>query len=305
MDKIKAMQTVVSISDNGSLTAAAVALDSSVPSVVRTLATLEAQLGVRLFNRTTRNISLTEAGRQYIESCRQLLASLEEMEASIVNDALEPSGLLTLTAPIQLGQMYVAPAITRFLRQYPKVRIKLILLDRVVNLVEENIDVGIRIGTLEDSSLVAHSVGEINRVVVASPEYIQQQGEPQHPKQLLAANCIRFTGSSAFAWNFLENNKEFQVPVSGNYELNQIAPTIDACVAGLGFSMLMSYQVQQQIRQQRLQVVLKSFQLPPRPINIVYPSRHQLPARTKVFVEWIKTELKTALMDIDGRPAHL
>lgn len=297
MDKLKAMQTVVSIAEQGSLTAAAAALNSSLPAVVRTLAALESHLGVRLFNRTTRNISLTEEGRYYVDSCRELLADIHEMEAVVTSDAGEPSGLLTLTAPVQFGQMHVAPLVTRFVLQHPKMRIKLMLYDHIVNLVEENIDVGIRIGTLEDSSLIAHQLGTVDRVVVASPEYLRRHGEPRHPKDLLNANCIRFTGSSAFAWTFHENGKELTVPVSGNLEFNQIAPTLDACLAGLGFGMFISYQVKEHILQQRLHVVLQSFQQPPRPIHVVYPSKHHLPARTKVFVGWIKTELRTVLMD--------
>lgn len=297
MDKLKAMQAVVSIADHGSLTAAAVALNTSLPSMVRTLATLESHLGVRLFNRTTRSISPTDEGRSYIESCRSLLTTIQDVEASLSSDVVEPSGLLTLTAPVQFGQMYVAPAVTRFVQRYNKVRINLVLLDRVVNLVEENIDVGIRIGALEDSSLIAQPLGSVCRVVVASPDYLARHGEPRHPKELLQANCIRFSGGTGPWWTFRESDKPFNVPVTGNLEFNQVAPTVDACVAGLGFGMFISYQVEEQIKQNRLRVVLESFQLPPRPINVIYPSGRLLPARTKLFIKWIKSEVKTLLPD--------
>lgn len=297
MDKLKAMQAVVSIADHGSLTAAAVALNTSLPSMVRTLATLESHLGVRLFNRTTRSISPTDEGRSYIESCRSLLTTIQDVEACLSSDAIEPSGLLTLTAPVQFGQMYVAPAVTRFVQRYSKVRINLVLLDRVVNLVEENIDVGIRIGALEDSSLIAQPLGSVCRVVVASPDYLARHGEPRHPKELLQANCIRFSGGTGPWWTFRENDKPFNVPVTGNLEFNQVAPTVDACVAGLGFGMFISYQVEEQIKQNRLRVVLESFQLPPRPINVIYPSGRLLPARTKLFIKWIKSEVKALLPD--------
>ncbi len=297
MDKLRAMQTVVTIADQGSLTAAAVTLDTSLPSVVRTLAALESHLSVRLFNRTTRSLSLTEEGRYYIENCRELLNTLNEVESALSSNIVEPSGQLTLTAPVQFGQMYIAPAVTRFVQKYDKLRINLILLDRVVNLVEENIDAGIRIGVLEDSSLIAQPLGRVRRVVVASPDYLNRHGEPQHPKALLQANCIRFSGAGAPWWTFHENNKPFNVPVSGNLEFNQVAPTVDACLAGLGFGMFLSYQVKEHIKQQRLRVVLESFQPPPRPINVVYPSGRQLPARTRVFIDWIKGEIKTLLPD--------
>lgn len=302
MDRLKAMQTVVSIADRGSLTAAALALGSSLPSVVRTLAALEAHLGARLFHRTTRTIAPTEEGRYYIEQCRTLLATIADVEATLTNDAAEPSGRLTLTAPVQFGQLYVAPAITRFVQKYSKVRINLLLLDRIVNLVEENIDVGIRIGTLEDSSLVAQPLGQVSRVVVASPDYLRRHGEPQHPQGLLQANCIRFSGGSGPWWTFNDNNRAFNVPVSGNLEFNQVAPTVEACLAGLGFGMFISYQVKEHLKHQRLRVVLESFQPPPRPIHVIYPSNRQLPTRTKLFVDWIKREVRASLVDVNPNP---
>lgn len=295
MDRLRAMQVVVSIADLGSLTAAAQALDSSLPSVVRTLAALETRLSVRLFHRTTRYVSPTEEGRYYIENCRSLLASIRDVESTVSSGAVEPSGQLTITAPVQFGQLYVAPAVTRFVQAYDKVRVKLAMLDRVVNLVEENFDVGIRIGVLEDSSLVTLRVGEVSRLVVASPSYLKRHGVPRHPKDLLRGNCIQFSGGTGPLWSFHEKNKQFNVPVTGNLEFNHIAPAVDACVAGLGFGMFISYQVREQLRQKRLRVVLESFQPPPRPISVIYPHGRKLPARTKVFIDWIRSELKTAL----------
>ncbi|HQT32276.1 MAG TPA: LysR family transcriptional regulator [Thiobacillus sp.] len=299
MDKLKAMQTVVSIADEGSLTAAAAALDSSPPAVVRTLATLEAYLGIRLFNRTTRRISLTEEGRHYIENCRQLLTAIKDAESALTTDAVEPSGQLTITAPVLFGQMYVAPAVTRFVQKHDKVRVNLLLLDRVANLLEEHIDVGIRIGPLEDSTLVAQPLGSVRRMVVASPDYMSRHAVPQHPRDLLKANCVRFSGGAGPWWTFHESGKPFTVPVTGNLEFNHVAPAAEACLAGLGFGMFISYQVAHHIAQNHLQVVLESFEPPPRPIHVVYPHARLLPARTKVFIEWIKQELK----DLHSQPS--
>lgn len=292
MDKLRAMQTVVRIADEGSLTAAAARLDSSPPAVVRTLAALEAYLGVRLFNRTTRRVSLTEEGRRYIESCRQLLAAIQEAESALTEGVVEPFGQLTVTAPVLFGQMYVAPGVTRFVQKYDKVRVHLLLLDRVANLLEEHIDVGIRIGTLQDSSLVAQPLGSVRRMVVASPEYLSRHAPPKHPSDLLKANCVRFSGGAGPWWTFYEDGKPLNVPVTGNLEFNQVAPAADACLAGLGFGMFISYQVARYIEQNRLLIVLESFEPPPRPINVVYPHARLLPARTKVFIEWIKQELR-------------
>lgn len=292
MDKLKAMHTVVSIADAGSLTAAAAKLGSSPPAVVRTLAALEAYLGMRLFNRTTRRISLTEEGRHYVESCRRLLAAVADAESALTTGASEPGGHLTVTAPVLFGQMYVAPAVTRFVQKFGKVRVNLLLLDRVVNLHEEQVDVGIRIGELEDSSLVAHTLGTVRRMVVASPDFLNRHSVPAHPRDLLDANCVRFSGGAGLWWTFHEGSRQFTVPVTGNLEFNHVAPALDACLAGLGFGMFMSYQVAHHLAEKRLHSLLESYEPPPRPVHVVYPHARLLPARTRVFIEAIMQELK-------------
>jgi len=286
------MQTFVRIVDEGSLTAAARELDSSLPAVVRSLAALEAHLGVRLLNRTTRRVSLTEEGRGYLDSCRQVLAAVESAEAALTDEAGEPSGRLTITAPVLFGQMYVAPAVTRFVRQYDKVRVSVMLADRVVDLLEEGIDVGIRIGQLDDSSLVAQPVNMVRRMVVASPGYLRRHDTPKHPKDLLQANCVRFSGGTTSGWTFHDSGRQFNVPVAGNLEFNHVAPAAEACAAGLGFGNFISYQVTPYIRQNRLKAVLENFEPPQRPISVVYPHARLLPARVRVFIDWIKQELK-------------
>lgn len=292
MDKLRAMQAFIHIADEGSLTAAARVMESSLPAMVRTLAAFEAQLGVRLFNRSTRRISLTEEGRRHLESCRQLLATLEDAEAALTADAGEPAGHLTITAPMLFGQMHVAPAVTRFVQKYDKMRCSMVLLDRVVNLLEEGIDVGIRIGELDDSSLVAQPVGHIRRLVVASPAWLKRHGVPRHPKDLLKANCVRVT-DHATAWGpFNDKGRQLRLAVSGNLEFNQIAPAVAACAAGAGLGMFFSYQVAPFLKTKQLRCVLEDFEPPVRPINVVYPHARLLPKRTRVFIEWIKEELR-------------
>ncbi|WP_411880547.1 LysR family transcriptional regulator [Polaromonas sp. YR568] len=292
MDKLRAMQAFIHIAEQGSLTAAAQVMESSLPAMVRTLASFEAQLGVRLFNRTTRRISLTEEGRRHLESCRQLLAALADAEAALSADAAEPAGHLTITAPMLFGQMHVAPAVTRFVQQHEKMRCSMVLLDRVVNLLEEGIDVGIRIGEPEDSSLVAQKVGYIRRLVVASPDWLRRHGVPKHPKDLLKANCVRITDHSPTWGPFNDQGKPLRLAVSGNLEFNQIAPAVAACAAGAGFGSFFSYQVAPFLKTQQLRTVLEDFEPPRRPINIVYPHARLLPMRTRVFIEWMKQELK-------------
>lgn len=292
MDKLKAMQIFTQIADSGSLTAAAQAMDASLPAVVRSLSALEAMLGVRLFNRSTRRIALTEEGRQYLQECRQILSAVNEAEARLSNDIEEPSGLLSITASIAIGELLVTPIVTEFVQRYPKVRCKVILLDRVVNLLEEGIDIGVRVGDLQDSSLVAQSIGTVRRVLVASPQFLAQHkkkfGALKHPKDLLKSSCVDFSGATGSWWNFVENGKNFTLPVNGKLEFNHIRPALDACLAGLGFGIFIHQQVAPYIASKKLTILLEKFEPPARPINLIYPHSRLLPSRTKNFIAMMK-----------------
>jgi len=292
MDKLRAMQTFVRIVDEGSLTGAAHVLNTSVPSVVRMLASLETHLQARLLQRTTRRLSLTDEGRRYLAHCRAILGEIDDIEASLADQQTEPCGAITVTSPVLLGQMVVAPATRRFVQQYPQVRCKLLLLDRVVNLVEEQVDIALRIDHLADSSLVGHSVSMIRRVVVASPDFLHRHGMPSHPKELQQANCV----SAGRPWLFREGEREFSLQVSGNLDFNIGAPAIDACVAGMGFGMFLSYQVAPQVHSKQLCIVLQAFERAPMPLSIVYPHARLLPRRMRLFIEWMKSELTEAAL---------
>ncbi|WP_223272284.1 LysR family transcriptional regulator [Sulfurirhabdus autotrophica] len=282
------MLTFTQIADSGSLTAAAQAMESSLPAVVRSLGALEAELGVRLFNRSTRRISLTEEGRRYLESCRQILGAVADAEAGLSSQVQEPSGLLTITASVAIGQMVVTPVIMSLVKRYPKVRCNLVLLDRVVNLLEEGIDIGVRVGELQDSTLIAQKIGAVRRVLVASPRYLEQHGRPSHPKDLLKINCIRFSTTNGPWWRFQENGKEFTLAVTGNLEFNHAGSALAACVEGLGIGVFTSYQVAPSLATGQLQILLEAFESPPRPINLIYPHARLLPSRTKIFIEMMK-----------------
>lgn len=292
MDKLRAMQVFLQIAEQGSLTAAAAALHTSLPAVVRSLAALETELGVRLFNRTTRRIALTEEGRVYLESARHVIAAVAEAESALRAEAAEPSGQLIVTAPVLFGQMYVAPAVTRFVQRYAKLNVKVELLDRVVNLLEEGLDVGVRIGQLQDSTLVAQPLTSVRRVVVASPRYLRRHGLPAHPKDLSRANCVLFSGASGSGWTFHEGSRKFNVAVSGNLQFNHNAPAVEACVADLGFGRFLSYQVAPHLARKELRCVLEAFEPPATPVSVVYPHARLLPTRTRLFVEWIKQALR-------------
>jgi len=287
MDKLKAMSTFVAIAEEGSLTAAAKAIGSSLPVVVRRLAALEAHLGVRLLNRTTRRISPTEEGRRYLAQCRQVLAAVAESEQALAHEAGEPSGHLTITAPVLYGQMYIAPAVTTFVQRYREMRVSLLLLDRVADLLEEGFDLGVRIGILENSSLVARPLATVRRVVVASPGWLRRHGIPRHPRQLRDVNCVRFLGSPLSWWTFHERARRFTVSVAGNLEFNHVAPAIHACAAGAGVGAFMSYQVAPFVARGELRIVLERFEPPPQPVNVVYPHARLLPARTRLLIDWL------------------
>lgn len=291
MDKLKAIQNFVQIAEHGSLTKAARAQQYSLPAVVRALASLETHLGVRLFQRTTRRIALTEEGKRYLESCRHVLAAVDEADATLTAGSHEPAGQLTVTAPVLFGHMHVAPAVTRFLHRYDKMRCSVLLHDRVVNLLEEDIDVAIRISPLDDSSLVALPLGSIRSVVAASPDYLGRFGVPRHPNELRQASCVRNNAGSP-NWSFREKGRTFNVPVKGNLDFNHVAPILEACAAGMGFGRFLSYQVAPLVREKRLVVVLEDFEPPPRPVSIVYPHSRLLPARTRVFIDWMREELQ-------------
>jgi DNA-binding transcriptional LysR family regulator len=291
MDKFRALQTFVAIAEGGSLTAAAHALGTSLPAVVRSLAAYERELGVRLFQRTTRRITLTHEGRQHLERARPILSAMQEAEAALGAEASTPAGHLHITAPVMFGQMYVAPVVTRFVQRHPGMRCTTLPLDRMVNLLEEGLDLGIRIGRLEDSSLVAQPLGEVRRVVVATPALLRRAGVPKHPRDLQRLNCIRVL-SERNAWgDFQQNRRVFQVPVSGNLEFNHVAPAVQACAEGAGFGMFLSYQVQPLLERKQLRIVLEDFEAAPRPVSIVYPHARLLPARTRAFIEFARREL--------------
>ena len=296
MDKLLAMSTFVQIVDSGSLTAAAEALDKSLPSIVRVLASLEDALGVRLLNRTTRKIALTDEGRQYLERCRQILFEIKDAELELSAQQSEPTGKLRVTSPMLFGQFHVTPLVTNFLKTFNQVEIDLLLLDRVVNLVDEGFDVAIRIGELEDSSLIAKRVGEVRRVVCASPTLIKSTSMPKHPNDLTKLQCTRHTGiASRDHWNFYENGKQKIVSINGPLVCNHAAATIQACAQGLGYGMFLSYQVASFVKSKQLKIILAEYEPAPLPVHIVFPQTKTIATRVRAFVDWMTVELRKIL----------
>jgi DNA-binding transcriptional LysR family regulator len=300
MDKLRAMATFVRIVESGSLTAAAERLDTSLTSVVRALSALEQSLGVRLLNRTTRRIALTDEGREYFERCRHLLAEVEEAEAALSARRVEPSGRLAVTAPVMFGRMHVGPVVTDFLAAYPQMRAELLLLDRVVDLLEEGIDVAIRIGSLPDSSLVAIPLGSTQRVVCASPDYLARCGTPGRPADLAGHRCIRFTGlSSGTEWEFGRGKRQ-RVTIADIFATNQIDAALDACAKGLGCGRFLAYQVHDLLTSGRLVRVLPDDELEPVPVSLAYAHSRLLSPRIRAFIDWAVPRLRERLIALDA-----
>lgn len=295
MDKLRAMANFVRIVEAGSLTGAADQLDTSLTSVVRGLAALERALGVRLLNRTTRRIALTDEGREYYERCRRLLAEVEEAEAALSARQIKPAGRLAVTAPVMFGRRHVGPVVTDFLAAHPQVRIELLLLDRIVDLLDEGIDVAVRIGRLPESSLVAIPVGMTRRIVCASPDYLARHGTPARPADLAGHRCIRFTGlGQGTGWEF-GGEESARIPIVDILATNQVDAAIDACLAGLGCGRFLAYQVDDLLAAGRLTRILAEFEPEAVPVSLAYPHSRLLSSRVRAFVDWTVPRLRERL----------
>ncbi|MDX2012716.1 MAG: LysR family transcriptional regulator [Myxococcaceae bacterium] len=296
MDRLFAMQAFAEIARRGSLTAAADALDRSPPTVVRLLAGLERELKVKLVHRTTRRLSLTDEGRVYLDVCRRVLAELEEGERALTDRQAVPVGTVSVTAPVRFGEMHVAPLVIRVLATHAQVEARLLLLDRPIDLLEEGVDVAVRIGRPRDSSLIGRHVGQVREVIVASPALLAKQGTPKHPSALAQAPCVRFLGlASAPTWTFGSGPRATQVPVTARLVCNHAATMVEACVAGLGFGRALSYQVMPELRAGRLRVVLAEFEPDPLPVTILSPPNRAPAAGVRALVAWLSEGLTRAL----------
>ncbi len=298
MNKLNAMATFVCIVDKGSLTAAADALDTSLPSVVRTLAALERELGVRLLNRTTRRLHLTDEGAQYLDHCRTILAAMQDFELGLTSSQAQLRGRLSVTASVLFGRRYVAPIVAGFLRRYPDVTANLLFVDRVVSIIEEGIDVAVRIGHLRDSSLVAIRVGAVRRVICASPQYLKRRGVPQKPADVATHACVRHTGLAPHSeWHFRVGRRNMAVPVNAVMTCNEIDSALSACTEGVGLGMFLSYQVAPGRKSGSLKYVLEAFETDPAPVHVVYPHAKLMSPRVRAFVDECVEKLRQVSFD--------
>jgi len=288
MDRIDAMQALVAVADLRGFAPAARKLGLSPSAVTRLIAALEDRVGARLLQRTTRSVTLTDAGARYLERIRRILADVEEAEGAVEGERTRPSGRLAVSAPLGFGRLHVSPVMSAYLKRYPQVSGELRLSDRMINLVEDGIDLAVRIGHLSDSSLVARHVGEMRRVVVASNDYLRQRGEPKTPQAVASHETIQFGAMTAPPdWRFVEDGHEIRVACTPRLTTNSADAALDYAEQDGGLTRVMAYQAATALKRGRLRIVLAKFEAPPLPIHIVYPTSRLLSAKVRSFIDLV------------------
>lgn len=296
MDKFKQLETFVAVAALGSLTAAA-RVEGIAPAMIgRRMNDLEARLGVKLMNRTTRRLSLTEEGSALLEEAQRILRDLTETEARVSQGSVRPEGLLRISAPAGFGRRHVAPAIPEFARQYPEVMVTLDLSDRLVDLVEERYDCAIRIGDLDDSQYIGTRLADNQRVIVAAPNYLKQHGRPMTPDDLSRHNCLSFgqQGNQAKGWLLKQSGKVRPFRVKGSLSCSDGSVLHQWTLAGLGLSWRSLWEVREDIEQGKLITVLDSFAAPANGIYAIRPERKHVPLRVRLFIEHLKQRYQSA-----------
>lgn len=291
MDRLTAMQLFVRVVETGSFSAVAREMDMTQPTVSKQLAALESRLKTRLLNRSTRQLSLTEAGSSYYESCKRILDEVREAEGNLGTLQGKVAGTLRLNTSIALGQMYVAPIAIRFQKVHPEVEIDLQLQDRFVDLVEEGVDIAIRVGRLTDSSLVARRLGRARRITVATPGYLKKHGTPRVPADLVNHNCILYHYlSTGNEWIFEAPEGEIRVKVSGTFKANNGDAIAQAVFADLGIAIAPEWIVHDALASGKIRSILTDFAPTPLDINAVFPSARHISTKVRSFVDFLQAE---------------
>jgi DNA-binding transcriptional LysR family regulator len=293
MDRFQEMQVFATVAQEQGFAAAARRLGLSAASVTRAVAALEQRIGTQLLIRTTRSVHLSEAGQRYLEDCRRILSEVQEAEDSAAGSHAQPRGQLTVTAPVLFGELFVTPVMAGYLTEYPEVSINALLVDRVVSMVEEGIDVAVRIGELPDSNQHAIRVGEVRRVVCGSPAYLAAHGRPQHPQALAGLPVVATAATGQMRnWPFLEQGEPLVVRPEPRLVVTANQAAITAACLGLGLTRVLSYQVANRVAAGELEIVLAEFELPPLPIHVVYQGGRKAPARVRSFVDYAVKALR-------------
>ncbi|MHC2332872.1 LysR family transcriptional regulator [Bradyrhizobium sp. USDA 4454] len=293
MDRLDAMSTFLAVVEAGSLSDAARRLGTPLATVSRKVSELETHLHTKLFNRSSRRLVLTGAGSSYLTACKRILADISEAERAASGEYTAPTGELTVTAPVGLGRTHLIPILAEFLKAYPDIKASLILTDRVSSLFQEQIDVGLRVGPLPDSGLIAIRIGTTRRVVCASPAYLAARGTPRSPEDLTAHDCINYAGiSSPDVWTFVRNNVTVAVPVHARLLVGTAEAARDAACAGVGITIAFAYHFQAALERGALTTLLDEFEPASRPVNLVYTADRFLPIKVRAFLDFAAPRLK-------------
>lgn len=296
MDRLDAMSVFMTIVESGSFSEASRRLGMPLATVSRKIAELEAHLKTQLLKRPARKLILTDAGRSYMAACKRIVEQVDEAERDASGEYRIPMGELAVTAPSPLGHMHLLPIALEFMQAYPQVHLRLLLTDRVVNMLEEDVDVAVRIGELRDSSMIATKIGSIRNVVCASPVYLAGRERPQRPKDLSEHDCITVDSvPSQRDWKFIKGGEEVVVPVKSKIDVSSSEAAITAAIAGVGITRVMSYKMEEARRAGQLEILLETFEPTPWPVNIIYTSRRLVPLKLRAFIDWTVPRLRARL----------
>lgn len=294
MDRLEAMSILLTAVDAGSLSAAGRRLGIPLATVSRKVSELEAHLGTRIFNRTSRQLTPTDAGAAYIAACRRILDEVDEAERMASGEFRTPKGDLIVTAPIAFGRIHLLPVVVDFLRTYPEIDIRLVMADRWVDLLEDPVDVALRIGTLADSGLVAIRLGTLRHLVCASPAYLAEHGTPRSLDDLRDHACVTFQGlTTAGQWTFSEGS----LTPRTRLVVDTAEAAIDAAVAGVGITRVLCYQAAAAARAGTLKVILEDIEPPPLPVNLVHTGERLLPLKLRAFLDFTAPRVKKHLAE--------
>lgn len=298
MDRLEAMSTFLAVVEAGSLSAAARRLKTPLTTVSRNVSELEAHLRTKLFNRSSRQLVLTDAGSSYLVACKRIIADVMEAERTASGEYTAPTGELSVTTPLGLGRTILIPVVADFLKAYPDIRARLIPTDHVLSLFQEHVDVGVRIGALPDSSLIAIPLGTTRRVLCASPAYLAARGTPRTPEDLAGHDCINYAGLAASdVWTFVKDKATIAVPVHTRLVVGSVEGACAAARAGIGITIAFAYQLQAGLERGALTTVLDDFQPAPRPVNLVYAANRFLPIKVRTFLDFAAPRLKRILAE--------
>jgi DNA-binding transcriptional LysR family regulator len=300
MDRFESMVVLMAVMDAGSLSAAARKLGMPLPTVSRKLSALETHLKAQLLTRSTRRLTLTDTGRSYLVACRKILEDIDEAEREAAGEYREPRGELVVAAPVLFGRLHVLPILNQFLKIYPEVNVRLSLGDRIVNMLDDHVDLALRIGTLPDSGLTTTSLGTIRRVLCASPAYLAEHGTPRSPDDLTAHQCISFElFAPSNEWRFQREGSDANVPIKPRLIVNTAEAAIDAAIAGVGITCVLSYQVEAALRAGRLKSLLRDIEPPPIPVSFLYPGFGRMPLKLRALLDYAAPRLREQLQAQD------